>query len=598
MTSENKDERDYFLSTSLIDSPIAQFDGNDTLNDTTDSQVAITVNNTPDIHTRTAQFELNQRKQTAGIYRDAHLEDFKVIHKDHDKNINIECSSGFYAQVAKPTLSSLIHDPISPVLGFNIVCDNVTKNIDSLGSEYNLTIFFKIIQKNNNTNKVTIHTHNSTRLVQVQGGAAMPDKSTSALWFVRNILYGKFQDQAKAKSYSIASLNKAITNAVESSANQFRRKCGHCDRNFDARSHPVHCSHCLKYFHRTNCHKAHKCACSAQPLANSFPTSSSLTSIVPISMTTVSSPSQQTPVMFSSASTATALNPPVVFTNVVPTIYSTRSTTPAIMSASSPLTATVSSASSSDILPPPLNVDAPAFQHPAAQTRRPKLTQNISTFTPERAKVESLKIELSFARTKIADLKVKNDDQEQTINIYSQKITQLEENRRELLHGKYFKSKESIPAPSSNVSLSLDCKCKIRAQITENMQNISLLSKKLEHEMINNHSHGVSSSTSSSRPSQVQSATSIAPQIGDIPNPSSISSPEQAASTSPRQASQSAESVPATAVTNLDDNDHIQFDEATTAHSVEATNDSDQESDFDFSESFVAPEDSPKIALN
>ena len=83
-----------------------------------------------------------------------------------------------------------------------------------------------------------------------------------------------------------------------------------------------------------------------------------------------------------------------------------------------------------------------------------------------------------------------------------------------------------------------------------------------------------------------------------MPNPSSISSPEQAASTSPRQASQSADSVPTTAVTNLDDNDHIQFDEATTAHSVEATNDSDHESDFDFSESFVAPEDSPKIALN
>ena len=130
------------------------------------------------------------------------------------------------------------------------------------------------------------------------------------------------------------------------------------------------------------------------------------------------------------------------------------------------------------------------------------------------------------------------------------------------------------------------------------MQNISLLSKKLEHEMIKHHSHGVSSSTNSSGPSQVQSATSIASQIGDMPNPSSISSPEQAASTSPRQASQSAESVPATAMANLGDNDHIQFDETTTAHSVEATNDSDHESDFDFSESFVAPEDSPKIALN
>ena len=68
---------------------------------------------------------------------------------------------------------------------------------------YKITIFSKITKPNTNFTKVTIHDHNSSRLIQVQGGATMPDTSTSALWFVKNVLYGKFQVLAKAKSFNI-----------------------------------------------------------------------------------------------------------------------------------------------------------------------------------------------------------------------------------------------------------------------------------------------------------------------------------------------------------------------------------------------------------
>ena len=44
-------------------------------------------------HSAQPDFELNQAKQTAGIYKDALIQDFKLVHKDQDTNI-IECSSG------------------------------------------------------------------------------------------------------------------------------------------------------------------------------------------------------------------------------------------------------------------------------------------------------------------------------------------------------------------------------------------------------------------------------------------------------------------------------------------------------------------------
>ena len=66
------------------------------------------------------------------------------------------------------------------------------------------------------------------------------------------------------------------------------------------------------------------------------------------------------------------------------------------------------------------------------------MTQNISDFNPQKAEIESLKIELGYARTKITDLQSKIDDKDQTINIYSQKIKLLEGARANSLHEKYF----------------------------------------------------------------------------------------------------------------------------------------------------------------
>ena len=211
------------------DAKIPQFDGNDSLDNN-----EVTNNTSGDIRTKVAQFELNQAKQTAGIYRDALIQDFKVVHKDQDKNINIECSSGFYTQVAKPTICSLSQDYIPPILGFSIICTDITKNIDGSGHEYNITMFFKVCQDNGNSRKVPIHVHHSKRLVQIQGGATMPDGLTAALWFSQNVLFGKFQVLAKARSYNISRFNEAISSMAAPPSSSSKTKCASCDVLFDS----------------------------------------------------------------------------------------------------------------------------------------------------------------------------------------------------------------------------------------------------------------------------------------------------------------------------------------------------------------------------
>ena len=591
--SENKSDYIYDGHIDLDVSQIPQLDGNDSGDDARDNLIVGAVTKTVDIRRRAAKFELNQRKQTAGIYRDAQIEDFKLVHKDHDKNINIECNSGFYVQVAKPTVSSLSHDPVPPALGFSIVCDSMTQNHDALGLEFNLTIFLRIVHDNGNSNKVTIHTHNSTRCIQVQGGSSMPDRSTSALWFVKNVLYDKFQSLAKARSYNIASINQAITAAGNPSGLAPSKKCGLCDRNLDARSFPINCQLCKKWFHKTSCYKAHRCmntsyqtqtvsttassifgsSSSSSPAIQSLPSSASSsinTSTNPTSTTTTcfsitttsSTPSSSTPM---STSTLTSTSQSLASRSLIITVPSSNIST---------------RASTSDISPPAsLNVNAPLFLPPPPLTKKTRQTQNPSSFTPERAEIESLKIELSFARTKIADLTTKNKDNEQTINIYSQKIKLLEQNRREFVQQKYFSAADSSSKPSSDMSLTLDCDCKIRAQITKNTLNINDISQKLCHEA----------------------------SLGSRTSPPSLVTSSDASKAAVDSNNQKTDTDPVLVLTQpdghdrhdeKDDHSHVEPKDVT----VNLTNDkgpeSDHESDFDFSESFERPVDSPKIDLN
>ena len=179
MTNYNKDDRSYspsFPTTksniSLYDmdleylpefSSLPQLDGNDSLDDQSD----IIKPPLQSVRTRIANFELNYSKQTAGIIKDAEAKDLNISFKDTNKNINLECSSGFYAEVAKPAIQLMTNEDIPTINGYKILLENTTRNLDAAGFEYNITIFFKIISPTGCSSKLTIHTHKSKRMIQL-----------------------------------------------------------------------------------------------------------------------------------------------------------------------------------------------------------------------------------------------------------------------------------------------------------------------------------------------------------------------------------------------------------------------------------------------
>ena len=583
--SENKDQYDYFPDSQNVatysDFIIPQCDGNDSIDDVDDTAVSITGAN--NILTKVANFELNRAKQTAGIYRDAQNQDFTLVHKDHDKNINIECSSGFYSQVAKPTLCSLAQDYIPPVLGHTITCDNITKNIDASGSEYNLTLFFKVTPDKGRGLKVTVHTHNCTRLVQVQGGATMPDKTTAALWFGKNVLHGKFHVLAKSRRFSISGFNNAIISGVASSSlDPTKMKCGGCDIQFDSRAKPSYCSRCTKWFHKTNCHKGHRCF-----LLTSVPTAPSSSQAAPQSS---GSQTSLHPSINSISTTTTRVSTPTTLitssTNSLPAVTPSPQSLvplppPLVQLNSPPVTNNSCSLNPSAQQFVPAAQPAPSTPLPARQ-RRTRQTQNNLHTSPRKAEVESLKIELGYAHAKIAEIQSRNRDNQETIKIYSQKLELIEKGQSAYFHDKYFSS-------SSDMSSSMDCPCQTKSKIFRNTENLRNLEVKIMNEL-----EKINAKLGSQR-TTAQPTPSSQP-----PRPPSLTHSVQE-DILPTQTNQHENFVQSETISqfifddteNPDDPVNVDEDAHASSPSSHQSN-----SDFEFSDNFEPPELSPKLHLN
>ena len=70
-----------------------------------DGPLDLSTPNGPNI--QEANYCLNKNKQVTGIQNDATLIDYDVELNNFEENATIKCSSGFYAQVAKPFFASL-----------------------------------------------------------------------------------------------------------------------------------------------------------------------------------------------------------------------------------------------------------------------------------------------------------------------------------------------------------------------------------------------------------------------------------------------------------------------------------------------------------
>ena len=214
--------------------------------------------------TRHAPWALNRKKQLLRLHQDTYIPDYTITVSPNCQNVIIQCSTGFYTKVALPSLSDIkIGSQFDVKLdsgNVNVHCSDVTGETDNSEANVKAVVFFRL-GSNHKVSKggVTMHLHHTKRKLQIQGGALMPDKTKSPIWFVQNVIGKRFLKLAKSKAFDVSNFNQTIRDLVSSQSNS-NPSCAACHIQFTGRSQPELCWHCSKYFHK-KCHqsKSHVC---------------------------------------------------------------------------------------------------------------------------------------------------------------------------------------------------------------------------------------------------------------------------------------------------------------------------------------------------
>ena len=181
--------------------------------------------------TRLAGFSLNHTKQIRNMKRDASIANFDTVINNHDENINIKCSSGFFLEVANPAMLDLAKQTYdNHQLKFGDVfvkCSNTRLSLDNHNLLVNNTLFFDLcnITSGNTIGTVTAHCHITTKVIQLQGSKIV-DGCKAPIWLFNNILKGTFEREEKAKSETIQQTNKNIENLGS------ELECKSCDKKY------------------------------------------------------------------------------------------------------------------------------------------------------------------------------------------------------------------------------------------------------------------------------------------------------------------------------------------------------------------------------
>ena len=437
------------------------------------------------VHTRTATYALNKKKQIKEITKDAMLVDFDITVNNNDENCTIKCSSGFYLQVAKASFLTL--DDTSTITFGNVAINigDIKITNDETGFEANRLIRFTFSTRSDSCGSATVHLHHSTRTIQVQGSAIMPDKTKAAFWFVSKIILKRFQDLAKAKQYAIKNFNNLVRNLKptsnhpntkkdSSNINYSSNSCQHCLSRFSATVRPSVCTHCGKYFHKRNCLKEHMKSCLDQSQQSipglSAATVSSTPQLQSLSSTTATYTAASLPSSSCSSSTQltvparpcssvseTPVSIPGLRTAVI-TIPVTSTDTALVTIPTSEASLISSTSAGSSLLDPSipslaqtvptLNLDSPpatasvsalnpSFPRATAKVSRKGKSKTIPV-TNEDISVEFLQRELAAAQARIVQLDVTVKDKEQQVSILMARVNSLEEAANNEIYERYF----------------------------------------------------------------------------------------------------------------------------------------------------------------
>ena len=420
---------------------------------------------------RTKAFALNKARQINDIRKDSKIADFDVTVNNQDENCTIKCSSGFYIQVAQSCFTTLKENTVLSVGGIVISISNITKSNDKSGSEVNRLVKFAFVSQHQNCGGVAVHLHHSTRTIQVQGCHKMPDNSKAALWFVKNVIVKKFEEQAKAKKFAIKNFNDSVQrtftnpNAVPNPSNS----CRECSLLFNTRSKPSMCSSCSVYFHKT-CLKDHAKTCSR----SSSPNSNTESVAAP---TTTANPVEQrsSSIGFSWPATASTSG-----TQTVPPLTSgpdAGGVPGSSMSSIPGLRTLVSFIPDPTAIPEPPapactkppSPDPPPAPGPLSQASGSRIKDatkkktKAATISNDDTNLELIRRELTAAQARIVQLDATVVDKEQQVEILLARVKVLEDDKNKQVYDKYFPSAQQTPVtqqtsvPSHSNSSSHHC---------------------------------------------------------------------------------------------------------------------------------------------
>ena len=166
--------------------------------------------------TRHTGFSLDQSKQTNNLKKDALVVNYDTVVNNYNENVNVKCSSGFYLKVANPALLFLAKQSANLV---NSLVINTVKIHCTNSDVSNCT-------SGNTLGTVTIHSHVSTRLVQLQGSKLIAGFK-APVWFFKNVLKNTYDHEAVLRKTSIDEANKAVMNIPSGDT-----KCNLCDKKY------------------------------------------------------------------------------------------------------------------------------------------------------------------------------------------------------------------------------------------------------------------------------------------------------------------------------------------------------------------------------
>ena len=258
-------------------SPIKQLDGIDDISSlpspvpSLDQGQSSSANKPMPLHTRVRNtgYMLDRDKQIKRLHKDTEGADFSIEVNNKNENVTIRCNTGFYSTVAVPTIQNLARSDVLVFGGVAVRCQHIIGNLDNTQALQTSVLRFGLWKDDSSLGSVRIHLHHTARKIQLQGGAIMPNRSTSPVWFVDSVLRGHFERLSREKAGDIRSLNQAISNSIETTSGELPGKCNGCNLKFTGRSAPELCPQCSCYYHK-KCFPSSKHLCQDKARNRSF----------------------------------------------------------------------------------------------------------------------------------------------------------------------------------------------------------------------------------------------------------------------------------------------------------------------------------------